>query len=212
MSTTSTLRMVTATLALTGLGAVAFAACGSTRTTGADPVRSGPVASSSAMAEQALGTIARLAAERVMTADTVAAAKWGTDQPIDDPAREKTVLGNAAARAAELGIGQATVQRIFKDQIDANKDVQRALFAQWRADPAARPTHRPDLATQVRPVLDRVDGRLLTAIKEAEPLLSRPGCDALLERGKVTTVRAMGLDAVHRSGLDQALAHTCPAG
>ncbi|MFE2856721.1 chorismate mutase [Streptomyces lavendulae] len=211
MSTERTIRTVTTALTLTGLGALALAACGPTRTAGGDPVRSSPAASSSAMAEQALGTIARLAAERVMTADAVAAAKWGTGQPIDDPAREKTVLDRAAARAAELGIDQATVRRIFEDQIAANKAVQRALYAQWRADPAARPTHRPDLATQVRPVLDRVDSRLLTAIKEARPLLSRPDCDALLDRRKATTARAMNLDAVHRSGLAQALSHTCPA-
>lgn len=193
-------------LALTSAGAAALVACGSSKTAGAGPARA-----SSAAAEQALGTIVQLAAERVMTADTVAAAKWGTPKPIDDPAREKIVLDNAATQATKLGIDQATVQRIFKDQIAANKEVQRALYAQWQAHPAEQPTRRPDLATQVRPVLDRVDSQLLTAIQQAQPLLSRPDCDALLERGKATTVRTMSLDAIHRGGLDQALAHTCPA-
>ncbi|MFF7177975.1 chorismate mutase [Streptomyces sp. NPDC008121] len=154
--------------------------------------------------------IVRLAAERVLTADTVAAAKWGTPQPIDAPAREKTVLDHAAAKAAELGIDQAAVQRIFKDQIAANKDVQRALYAQWQKHPAQQPAGRPDLATQVRPVLDRVDGQLLTAIHRAQPLLDRPECQALLKRGKAAAVQAMGLDAIHRSGLDRALARICP--
>ncbi|MFD4870961.1 hypothetical protein [Streptomyces sp. NPDC058412] len=63
----------------------------------------------------------------------------------------------------------------------------------------------------MRPVLDRVDNQLFTAIQQAQPLLPRPDCDALIERGKATTVQAMSLDAIHRSGLDQALAHTCPA-
>ncbi|MFJ4966411.1 chorismate mutase [Streptomyces sp. NPDC088729] len=201
----STIRIRVAALALTSAGAAALAACGSS-----PPAGTGPARSSGTAAEQALGTIVRLAAERVMTADTVAAAKWGTTQPIDDPAREKTVLASATARATKLGIDQATVQRIFKDQIAANKDVQRALYAQWQTHPATQPTHRPDLATQVRPVLDRVDSRLLTAVRQAQPLLSRPDCDALLERGKATAVRAMGLDTLHRDGLDQALAHTCP--
>ncbi|MFF3652615.1 chorismate mutase [Streptomyces sp. NPDC002181] len=200
-----TIRIQAAALALTSAGAAALVACGPSQTTGTAPAQP-----NSTTAEQALGTIARLAAERVMTADTVAAAKWGTTQPIDDPAREKTVLDDAAAQAAKLGIDQATVQQIFKDQIAANKDVQRALYAQWREHPAEQPTHRPDLATQVRPILDRVDSQLLTAIQKAQPLLPRPDCAALLERGKATTVQAMGLDAVHRSGLDQALAHTCP--
>ncbi|MFD9458560.1 chorismate mutase [Streptomyces sp. NPDC059985] len=202
----STIRMRAAALALTGAGAAALVACGSSQTVG-----TGPAGSSSPPAEHVLEMIVRLAAERVMTADTVAAAKWGTTQPIDDPSREKTVLDSAASQAAKLGIDRATVQRIFKDQIAANKDVQRALYAQWQQHPAEQPTHRPDLATQVRPVLDRVDSQLLTAIQLAQPLLSRPDCDELLERGKATTVQAMSLDAIHRSGLDQALAHTCPA-
>ncbi|MFF4369438.1 chorismate mutase [Streptomyces sp. NPDC001594] len=192
--------------ALTGIGATALVVCGPSHSANAHSSRpSGP------QAEQALGTIVRLAAERVMTADTVAAAKWGTGRPIDDPAREKIVLDNAAARATELGIDRATVQRIFKDQIDANKDVQRALYAHWREHPTKRPSHHPDLATQVRPVLDRVDSRLLTAIQQAQPLLSRPGCDVLLKWRKAVTVRTMELDALHRSGLDRALAHTCRA-
>ncbi|MFE5535441.1 chorismate mutase [Streptomyces sp. NPDC056492] len=202
----STIRMRAAALALTSAGAAALVACGPSQSLG-----TAPAGSSSPPAEQALGTIARLAAERVMTADSVAAAKWGTTQPIDDPSREKTVLDSAASQAAKLGIDPATVQRIFQDQIAANKDVQRALYAQWQEHPAERPTRRPDLATQVRPVLDRVDSRLLTAIEEAQPALSRPDCDALLERGKATTVQAMSLDAIHRSGLNHALAHTCPA-
>lgn len=201
----STNRMRAAALALTSAGAAALVACGSSQTAG-----TGPAGSGSQSAEHVLGTIVRLAAERVMTADTVAAAKWGTAQPIDDPSREKTVLDRVAAQAVQLGIDRATVQRIFKDQIAANKDVQHARYAQWQEHPAEQPTHRPDLTTQVRPVLDRVDSQLLTAIQQAQPLLSRPDCDALLERGKATTVQAMSLDAIHRSGLDQALAHACP--
>lgn len=200
----STIRSWAAVLVLTGAGAAALVACGSSQNAGTGPTRS-----STATAEQALGTIARLAGERVMTADTVAAAKWGTTQPIDDPAREKTVLDGAASQAAKLGIDQATVQRIFKDQMAANKDVQRELYAQWQAQPAEQPTHRPDLAIQVRPVLDRIGSQLLTAIQAALPLLSSPDCSALLEREKTTTSRTMGLDAIHRAGLDRALAHTC---
>ncbi|MEU9480467.1 chorismate mutase [Streptomyces sp. NPDC048191] len=199
----SAIRSWVAVLALTGVAAAALAACDSSHAS-SRPARQG-----TATAETALGTIARLAGERVMTADTVAAAKWGTRQPIDDPAREKTVLDSAAAQGAQLGIPPATVRRIFTDQIAANKDVQRALYTRWHAQPAEQPTHRPDLATQVRPVLDRIDGRLLAAIVQARPLLDGPGCSALLRQQKETTARALGLDAVHKTGLDQALAHIC---
>ncbi|MFJ6390702.1 chorismate mutase [Streptomyces sp. NPDC091972] len=51
----------------------------------------------------ALYPVADLAAERLTTADLVAAAKWGTDSPIDDPTREQQVLDDVAARAELLG-------------------------------------------------------------------------------------------------------------
>ncbi|MCX4781803.1 chorismate mutase [Streptomyces sp. NBC_01264] len=159
--------------------------------------------------QQGLAKLVRLSAERVMTADTVAAAKWGTAQPIDDPARERAVLDAATSQAAERGIDRADVQRIFEGQITANKTVQRALYAAWESAPALRPTARPDLSTEVRPVLDRIDGDLLTAIQEAQPLLSSPGCGVALDRAKAATAGQMDLDAPHRIGLDQALADAC---
>ncbi|MFE9560015.1 chorismate mutase [Streptomyces sp. NPDC006487] len=170
-----------------------------------------PDAAHAGASRRALGTLVKLAGERMMTADTVAAAKWGTSQPIDDAAREQVVLEDALARGAELGIPPATVSRIFEDQIAANKTVQRALYSAWQAAPEKRPTHRPDLSTQVRPVLDRIDGRLLTAIRDAQPLLTRPGCGAALDRAKAAAAAEMGLDAVHREGLDRALVRICAA-
>ncbi|MFD8229872.1 chorismate mutase [Streptomyces massasporeus] len=205
----SNIRPRTAVIALTCIGAAALVACGGSHIASTRPAQTRPAAVSGSASGKALGMIVRLAAERVMTADTVAAAKWGRAQSIDDPAREKKVLDNAATQATKLGIDQSAVQRIFEDQITANKTVQRALFTQWQAQPTEQPTHRPDLATQVRPVLDRVDSQLLSAIQQAQPLLSSPECGALLEQEQATTARSMGLDAVHKNGLAQALAHTC---
>ncbi|MGW7824421.1 chorismate mutase [Streptomyces puniciscabiei] len=205
----SNLRRLTAVRALAGVGAATLVSCGLSRVAATSPERSRTVADTST-AEQALEKIVRLVGERVKTADTVAAAKWGTSQPVDDPPREKAVLHRVTDQAAKLGIGEAIVLRIFQDQITANKAVQRALYTKWREDPAQQPANRPDLATQVRPVLDRIDSQLLAAIHQAQPLLAVPGCGALLEKTKATTSQAMGLDAVHRIGLDRALIHTCP--
>ncbi|MEV7417068.1 chorismate mutase [Streptomyces sp. NPDC089919] len=203
---TSTVRHMIALLVLLTVGAVALTACASS-----DGAGGGPSPTGTARAQSALGTLVGLAGRRMMTADTVAAAKWGTSQPIDDPAREKTVIDGATAQGAKLGIPADTVRRVFEDQIAANKTVQRALYAEWKGAPALRPTSRPDLTTQVRPVLDRIDGDLLVAIRRAEPLLGDPGCGAALDRAKTQTAADLGLDAVHREGLDRALAHLCPA-
>ncbi|MFK0222899.1 chorismate mutase [Streptomyces vinaceus] len=208
----NSLRRPTAVLALACAGGAALLACSMPPATShAAPARAATTATDRATADKALRSIVRLAEERAATADTVAAAKWGTAQPIDVPAREKVVLDGMAAKAAKLGIDGPTVHRVFEDQIAANKVVQRALYAQWRAHPSQRATRRPDLTTEVRPVLDRVDGRLLTALKEAQPLLSRSGCTAAVDRDTAATVKVKGLDSIHRKGLDRALVHLCRA-
>lgn len=137
-------------VALTCGAFASIAACGSTDD-GAGVPTSTEVTSDVSVVEHGLGTLARLAGERVMTADLVAAAKWGTDQPIDDPAREKSVLDTAYAHAIEQGADPATVLRVFEDQITANKTVQRGLHMQWQAQPADAPTYRPDSQTYAPP-------------------------------------------------------------
>ncbi|MFJ1562398.1 chorismate mutase [Streptomyces mirabilis] len=194
-------------LALACAGVSATVACGySNGTSSAQP---SPPSACPTTAEKALRTLVRLVAERVIAADTVAAAKWNTSQPIENPAREKTVLDSAVSQAAKLGIDQAFIQRIFEDQITANKIVQQTLHTQWRTQPAQQPNRHPDLATEVRPLLDRVDRELLVAIGQAQPLLFSSRCGAVLDHEKAATAKALSLDPIHRGGLDQALAHIC---
>ncbi|MFE0028718.1 hypothetical protein ACFWX1_47535, partial [Amycolatopsis sp. NPDC059021] len=57
-----------------------------------------------------LGALTDLAVQRILLGDKVAAAKFGTDQPIDDPVREQKVLdsvrqlwGGAGGRAGRGG-------------------------------------------------------------------------------------------------------------
>ncbi len=110
-----------------------------------------------------LRLLADLSAQRLATADLVAAAKYGTDSPIDDPAREKQVLDAVARQARETGGDPEATVRIFRDQIDANKVVQRGLFRRWDADPSQVPKERPDL-TEVREEINRINGGLVRGI------------------------------------------------
>ncbi len=96
------------------------------------------------------------AAERILLADKGAAAKFGTSSPIEDPVREQQVLDQAAALAAEAGLDTAGTVAFFRAQIEMSKLVQRSLFERWTAHPEQAPTERPDLATEVRPELDRI--------------------------------------------------------
>ncbi|MZD03750.1 gamma subclass chorismate mutase AroQ, partial [Streptomyces sp. SID5785] len=146
-----------------------------------------PAAASPAPPPPARGLhdIAALAAERVELADQVAAAKYGTPAPVDDPARERQILDDVARRAAGLGLDSAWAQAVFRDQIEANKQVQRGLYARWDAHPGERPTERPDLAKEVRPALDRITTELLTALRAAAPARTSPSCGPRLTAAAV---------------------------
>ncbi|GAA4621083.1 chorismate mutase [Saccharopolyspora hordei] len=157
-----------------------------------------------------LDPLLHAAAERVATSDQVAAAKWGTDQPIEDPAREQQVLDSVAREAVELGLDPEEAKRVFRDQIEASKVVQRALHSHWAAHPDEQPTERPDLG-EVRPVIDRLNDEVLRELRDTEQLREHPSCDGRLASTFVRTRHELRLDPVHTAGLARAVPSLCRA-
>ncbi|MFJ2770680.1 chorismate mutase [Streptomyces sp. NPDC087300] len=157
-----------------------------------------------------LRPLADLSAGRLATADLVAAAKYGTDSPIDDPAREKQVLDAVAAQAREIGGDPEATVRIFRDQIEANKVVQRGLFRRWDADPSQAPTERPDLA-EVRKEINRINGELVRGIAASPDARTAPYCGGVLTVAAVRVRHERGLDALHSVALGRALRSVCAA-
>ncbi|WP_267463902.1 chorismate mutase [Actinokineospora iranica] len=153
--------------------------------------------------------LADVSAERVQIANLVAAAKFGTPAPIDDPAREQVVLDTAARRAAELGVDPALAVRVFRDQIEASKLVQRALHARWTAHPDEAPAERPDLETEVRPRLDRITEQILRHLRDTEPLRASPTCLRALVVGYRVVESARRLDHLQELALGRALLSIC---
>ncbi|ATL32694.1 chorismate mutase [Streptomyces formicae] len=179
----------------------------------AAPARpSGPAPAPVAMASHGpyarLHALADLSAQRLATADLVAAAKYGTDSPIDDPAREKQVLDAVAAQAREIGADPEATVRIFRDQIEANKVVQRGLFRRWDADPSQAPTERPDLA-EVRKEINRINGELVRGIAASPDARTAPYCGGVLTAAAVHVRHENRLDALHAAALGRALGSVC---
>ncbi|MFD7246577.1 chorismate mutase [Streptomyces massasporeus] len=156
-----------------------------------------------------LASVTDLFAQRLLLADRVAAAKYGTDTPIDDPAREAQILADVRSRAAGLGLDPDAVAAVFRDQIEANKLVQRGLHARWDANPGERPTERPDLAKEVRPALDRITTELLAALAETERARAVPSCGPRLAGAPGWSAYTHRLDALHLEGLGRALPSVC---
>jgi chorismate mutase len=168
-------------------------------------------ASASASASgTSLWRLTDLAAQRVRIADQVAAAKYGTPSPIDDPVREQQIYDSVAARAPGLGLDPADAVRFFRAQIEANKLVQRGLYARWDAHPAQAPTTRPDLG-QIRPVIDGLNTGLLTELAATTSVRESRSCPTrqLVAAGVADVVHHF--DVLHAHALGEATSATCSA-
>ncbi|MGH3841653.1 MAG: chorismate mutase [Pseudonocardiaceae bacterium] len=157
---------------------------------------------------EALLALTDVAAQRVQLADTVAAAKWGTDAPINDPAREQVVLDAVAAKSSQLGIDPVVARAVFTDQIEANKAVQYGLYSRWRAHPDQAPTTRPELG-QVRPILDRITDQLLAELKTTAQIRTAPSCAGQLTATRQRVEHTRHLDPLHEDALTRALSSLC---
>jgi chorismate mutase len=186
---------------------VAVCAAAAVSLAGAAPAAATPPRTASVA--PGLTSLTDLFAERLLLADKVAAAKYGTDKPIDDPVREQQILDDVAARATGLGLDPAAVQAVFRDQIEANKLVQRGLYERWDAHPEERPTERPDLVTEVRPQLDRITTELLTALKDTQRLRTSPSCEPRLYLAATWSAYRHALDVLHLKGLQRAVPSVC---
>nr|WP_283959237.1 chorismate mutase [Streptomyces sp. 35G-GA-8] len=190
--------MVASSAALLLSGAAAMPAVAQPRPAAAPP-----------SAAHGLTPLTDLFAERLLIADKVAAAKYGTDRPIDDPARERKILDDAAARAVGLGLDPDAVVAVFGDQIEANKLVQRGLYTHWDAHPEERPTQRPDLDKEVRPALDRITTQLLNTLAATESVRSSPSCEPRLYGAAARSAYGHELDVLHLKGMKRALPSAC---
>ena len=86
------------------------------------------------------------AAQRLATADPVAAFKWINGGDITDPQRVDQVMDAVGSDAAAHGIDPQYVATVFTDQINATEGIEFTRFAQWKFDPSIAPTTPPTCA------------------------------------------------------------------
>ena len=166
---------------------------------------------STATAERSagLGQLTELVVQRIEVGDLVAASKFGTDKPIDDPAREKVVLDQARASAIQLGIDPEETVTFLHDQIEASKVVQRGLFARWTAHPEQAPTTRPDL-NEIRLKLDHLTTELLQELRSTTSVRHTGiRCAVDLTASSIVSGIQHNLDHLHAKALTGAVADVC---
>jgi chorismate mutase len=129
--------------------------------------QSAPAPVDSEAVKQLLGLIDK----RLAVAPLVARAKWNSGGAIDDPAREQAILDNVSKQAEDAGLDASFARYFFQQQFDAGKMIQRDLHSQWQASHQGKFADAPDLAKDVRPVLDRLTPQLIMALRGLYPQL-----------------------------------------
>jgi chorismate mutase len=140
------------------------------------------------------------AAERLQTAEPVAASKWLTGGSIEDPQRVEQVLAAVSADATSRGVDGGYVRRIFTDQIDATEAIEYTRFAQWKLDPRAAPGVAPDLAAS-RATIDGLNTQMVEQVALQSSVLRSPDCTATLDDAKAAVTSARTLDSFYQQAL-----------
>jgi cyclohexadienyl dehydratase len=125
---------------------------------------------------------------RVAFMPAVAAAKERARVPVDDEAQEERVVVTARKRAADLGVDPDGVERLFRAQIAAARQVQREFLA--APAPRRPPVETLDLARDARPALARISDAI---VDRAADLAREPATLARLDPGRLAEALDTGL-------------------
>ncbi|CAB3766403.1 chorismate mutase [Paraburkholderia solisilvae] len=161
--------------------------------------------------DTALTNLISLVSQRLALAEPVARWKWVNHRPVGDAHREAALLADIAKRAPAVGVDPEFARAFFQDQIDASKDIQNALFEQWRKlRPPDGPV--PDLDTRTRAQLDRLTQSMISALARVQTLRATPDCPTQVARGVANWKSLTRYDATQTEALTRALGHVCESG
>ena len=148
------------------------------------------------------------AAQRLQTADPVAAVKYKTGGSVDDPQREQQVIDKVTAAAAAKRIDSGYVEEIFRNQIDATDAIEHARFADWKLDPLAAPATAPNLSAS-RAAIDQLNQTIVNEIAAQWDPLHSPNCAVDLKNALSTVISERELDDLYQRALTYATHSYC---
>lgn len=150
-------------------------------------------------------------AHRLDIAEQVAFAKWDSKAEVEDASREAQVMAGAVKEGESAGLDRTFVANFFKAQIEANKVAQCSLLADWYRAGGA-PAHVPaNLATGIRPKLDRLQTELVGELASTVSIRARASChaDIAMAIGKYLSTHKQNSGIRQAITLDRALAAAC---
>jgi chorismate mutase len=148
------------------------------------------------------------AAQRLQTADPVAAFKWVKGGPIDDPPRSRQVVDSVGVDATKQGIDPQSVRTIFTDQVHATEGIEYTRFGQWKLDPAAAPTTAPDLSAS-RAAIDGFNHQMVSEMALHWDSLRGPACGQQRDDAVRAVIADRQLDPLYQQALTFATHSYC---
>lgn len=124
----------------------------------------------SAAQRQAVDVLVDLTAERLRLMHDVARYKWNHDLPIERPEREAELLAKLVQQGTDAGVPKHIVTAFFERQFAAAKALQQKYFTKWASNDAGRFDDVPDLATAIRPEIDRLSTEMIAQLVVLEPV------------------------------------------
>jgi chorismate mutase len=115
----------------------------------------------SADVNERLNPLVTLMIQRLQLSREVAWSKCRAGIPVADPAREARMLTDLKVAGLQVGLSATEVTKLFLPQIAASRRYQEELIAGWRSGIDVPKIGPLDLATEVRPRLDKVNHEML---------------------------------------------------
>lgn len=140
-------------------------------------------------ARLAVDHLLQLVDERLAVAPDVAMAKWNSGDAIEAPQREAQILDRVVVDAAQAGVDESFAQAFFQHQFDASKVIQYRLHDQWERESRPPFDNPPDLAEDVRPVLDRLTPQLIDALRDFQRIATNEDIRHYLDERAEVLVR-----------------------
>lgn len=108
-----------------------------------------------------LNPLVTLMIQRLQLSREVAWSKCLAGIPVADPAREARMLTELKTAGSQEGITSEDVARLFLPQIAASRRYQQELIAGWRSGIEVPKINQLDLASEIRPRIDRLNREML---------------------------------------------------
>jgi len=119
--------------------------------------------------------------ERLALMPDVAAAKWISQQPVTDPAREAAIIRAVGESAAGVGLARGPIETLFTLQIIRAREMQADLINRWRLS-GEGPASAPSLQGALRPAIDQITEDLLRALSLAAPFMAEANLETLVSQ------------------------------